>query len=97
MCEITKDEFSGKDVMSKASWQKLESFDALANRTSLHPNDVQRWHQFVISIFHSEKQLYSDTLTRILCEELGWHREGAIKLAMRYEDELGLLREYVKG
>lgn len=95
--EITKDEFSGKEVMSKESWQKLESFDALANRTSLHPNDVQRWHQFVISIFHSEKQLYSDTLIRILCEELGWPREGAVKLAMRYEDELDLLREYVKG
>ena len=96
-CVITKDEFTGKDVMPEASWQKLESFDALANRTSLHPNDVQRWHQFVISIFHSGIKLYSDTVIRILCEEFGWDREHAIKLAMRYDDELDLLREYVNG
>ena len=94
---VTKDEFSGKDVMSEASWQTLESFDALANRTSLHPNDVQRWHQFVISIFRSGQKLYSDTLIRILCEEFGWDQEGAVKLAIRYDDELDLLREYVYG
>lgn len=96
-CEITKDEFSGKDVMSDASWRLLESFSALANRTSLHPNDMQRWHQFVISIFHSDVKLYADTLTRILCEEFGWDQNGALRLSMRYDDEIDLLREYVNG
>lgn len=96
-CEITRDVFSGKDVMPDESWQKLEAFVAMANRSSLHSDDLQRWHQFVISIFHSGVKLYDDTLIKILCEEFGWDRDGAGRLAMRYDDELDLLREYGNG
>ena len=94
--EETGDVFSGCDVMSGESWKLLGSFCALANRSSLHPFDVQRWHQFVISIYNAGTRLDSSTLERILREEFEWDDSGALRLASLYEDEIELLKEYAE-
>lgn len=96
ICTITKDSFIGAEAMSKESWKKLESFNFLANRSSLHPLDNQRWHQFVISAYHNDPKLDADTVGKILHNELGWSSEKTFQLTVRYEDEIALLREFNK-
>ena len=43
-CVITKDEFTGKDVMPEASWQKLESFDEYGEYICIARKDAQIKH-----------------------------------------------------
>ena len=93
-CILTNDSFTGEECMGSESWKLLVSFSALANRTSLHVSDNQRWRNFVTSIHRQETKLDSDTLQRTLIEELGWLEDKASVLAIRYEDELELLRQY---
>lgn len=95
-CEETGDVFSGRDVMSEESWKLLDSFCALANRSSLHPFDVQRWHQFVISVYNSETHLDGSILGHILREDFGWETDVALRLVFQYEDEIELLKEYAE-
>lgn len=93
-CTVTKDSFVGVDVMSAETWKKLDAFSGLANRSSLHPYDNQRWHRFVISAFKSDPKLDGDTLSKILRLELGWSEDKTFQLVVRYEDEIALLKEY---
>ena len=93
-CNVTKDSFVGSDVMSTETWKKLDAFSGLANRSSLHPYDNQRWHRFVISAFKNDPKLDGDTLGKILRLELGWSEDKTFQLVVRYEDEIALLKEY---
>ena len=93
-CITTSDSFVGADVMSAETWKKLKSFSDLANRSSLHPYDNQRWHRFVISAFNNDPKLDADTIGRILSLQLGWNAEKTTRLVIRYEDEIALLKEY---
>ncbi|MBR4803295.1 MAG: hypothetical protein IK032_01495, partial [Bacteroidales bacterium] len=61
----------------------------LANRSSLHPYDNQRWHRFVISAFQNDSRLDGNTLGKILRLQLGWNDDKAFNLVIRYEDEIG--------
>lgn len=93
-CTVTEDSFVGSDVMSAGTWKKLEAFSGLANRSSLHPYDNQRWHRFVISAFKNDPKLDGDTISKILHRQLGWSDEKTFQLVIRYEDEIALLKEY---
>lgn len=93
-CTTTSDSFVGADVMSAETWKRLKSFSDLANRSSLHPYDNQRWHRFVICAFNNDPKLDGDTISKILNLQLGWSAEKSIQLVIRYEDEIALLKEY---
>lgn len=96
-CKTVSGMFTGADVMSSDTWKLLLSFSYEANRSALHPLDVKAWHRFVISAFREDSKLDATTLGRILCEELGWSERESSRLAIRYEDEMGLLEEYDHG
>lgn len=91
---ITTDTYTAIDVMSPETWKLLDCFNTSANRTSLHPNDTQRWHLFVISAFENNNGPDPSTLGRVLHEQLGWTEEQTMRLVTQYEDEIALLREY---
>lgn len=90
----TSETYSSHDVLSDAAWKCLDAFSGMANRGSLHPLDIQRWHAFVICVHESSSKLDSSTLKRILKEEFAWGEEEASRLVCSYEDEIALLQEY---
>jgi hypothetical protein len=85
-------ELTGADAglehwLSSDSADKLRQFSLLANRGTgaSHPNDRQRWNDFVISAYRDGSQLDASTLQRWLIEVEGWAPEIAGQLAVEYE------------
>ena len=83
---------TGADVgldqwMSAATAEKLQQFSAAANRGtgSSHPNDRERWNEFVLAAHQERSSLDSSTLKRWLVEAEEWPPEVAEQLAVEYE------------
>jgi len=86
-----------EELTSPEIGQKLRSFSALANKSTLHshPLDYQRWSNFVFTVHKSGMQnfLDSDRLEDWLIHA-GWRREGASELAREYSSNLAILEKY---
>ena len=93
-CKVTADEFGIDDVFHPHCADLLRQFSGMANRHGLHPNDEDRWRAFVISVHVHGSDTHADTLRRLLIEELNWPEDRALDLAIRYEQELPLLKVY---
>lgn len=95
--ELTSDEETLEDWVSKDTEKKLRTFSACANKStgSSHPCDQQRWFDFIISAFNEKNKLQSDYLQRWLIEESGWTEEKAIELVIEYEFGIALLEHFV--
>jgi hypothetical protein len=93
---LTSDDQTLEDWISTDSAQKLRSFSLNANKStgSGHPCDQRRWYDFVISVHRNNDSLCASTLERWLIEEEGWGEHQAGRLAVEYEEELGLLSYY---
>jgi len=81
---------------SEDTLQKLRRFSVTANKTtgSSHPNDRQRWLDFLTAAHVEDARLNPDVLTRWLLSEGGWPEEQAHKLASEYSFGRELLEAY---
>jgi len=83
--------------ISQGAAEALRRFSALANKstTNSHPNDSERWEQFVVAVHLEEgPPLGTDILMQWLVEIDGWDEQSAQKLAIDYEKGLSLLETY---
>lgn len=82
--------------LSPEAIAKLRAFSQLANRTtgSSHPNDRDRWYDFIFTAHRQGSKLPMDMLRRWLEEEEQWHEEGASDLARQYETAREILTAY---
>jgi hypothetical protein len=73
--------------MSPAAAGKLPAFSASANKGtgSAHPQDRERWNDFVLSAHRDGSRMDAATLQRWLVEAEGWSPEVAEQLALEYE------------
>jgi hypothetical protein len=87
--DVTTDNLLPPDVA-----KKFRAFSGLANRStgSSHPNDQERWFDFIVSVHRSQSDLDANTLERLLHEEEHWPESAALKLALEYEFARALLR-----
>lgn len=82
--------------LSPTAIKKLESFSALANKStgSGHPMDAARWFAFIIQSHREQSDLSASTLGRYLVEHDGWSPERAHDLILEYELGRQLLAAY---
>jgi hypothetical protein len=73
--------------LSAAAAEKLRRFSSGANRGtgSSHPQDRERWNEFVLSAHQARSILDASTLRRWLVEVDQWPPEVADQLAVEYE------------
>jgi hypothetical protein len=94
--ELTDADVSLATWLSERSVALLESFSALANRSTgtSHPLDHRRWLAFVIQTHVDDSPLDASTLGRWLREEEGWSDDRSIDLSIAYEEARALLGAY---
>jgi hypothetical protein len=71
----------------------LQRFSRSANRATgtAHPQDAEKWDQFVILAHREHAAMAPSTLRRWLVEDEGWDDEQAFSLSLQYESALRLL------
>ena len=93
---VTSDKANINDWVSTSAGKLLERFSVCANMStgSSHPNDFQRWVDFLIVVHKEGSSLSSEFLGQWLNEELGWPSDKARELASEYEFARDILRAY---
>ena len=93
---VTNDDAAITDWVSTNAVELLKRFSVLANMStgSSHPNDFQRWVDFLIVVHKEDSNLSSEFLAQWLDEELGWHSDQARELASEYGFARDVLRAY---
>lgn len=93
---MSSDQQTLEDWISPESAEKLRRFSALANKStgSSHPNDKERWFDFIVSIVRKDEKLDTLTLRRWLTEEGGWAPDIADELVIQYERGVALIKYY---
>jgi hypothetical protein len=96
IAKLTSDDQSIEDWISAESAGKLRSFSSLANKStgSSHPNDEERWFDFIVSIVLNREKLDTSLLRRWLIEEGRWPEDIAINLALEFGQGVRLLQYY---
>lgn len=94
---ITGDELSVKDQIGDETYEALEKWSSLCNRTSpfSHPYDLERWFEFVRLAAKNDIKLSSSELEQWLTEEQGWPSELdeiLSDVANRYEYSIELIK-----
>jgi hypothetical protein len=82
-----------EDVLSANSMRRLESFSATANKSMLHPLDLQRWRVFVARTHLEDAVIESVLLSDWLMGE-GWPDDQRGRLIAEYELGRSLLSVY---
>lgn len=108
----TSDIFDPKTVISELALDKLRSFCYLANKStgSSHPDDQERWFDFICQTVDDDRIFDAETLAKFLQDELywgkkkddfhgaigdfAWDEEHAWQLASEYESACELLKYY---
>lgn len=80
-----------RDLMGPRTWEAFEQFDALANRSGLHPFDEDRWRHFVVLASMGKHPLHEEDVESILREK-GWPESKIVELTRRYGYEMEMLR-----
>jgi hypothetical protein len=83
-----------EDFVSANTAKLLRSFSARANRSIWHPNDRERWNEFLTAAYRERTTLDASMLQRWLIEEEKWPEDRAIGLAIEYENAKDLLKVY---
>ena len=96
MLDLTDEVRGLNSWTSDQAAEALGRFSTLANKstTNSHPNDLQRWEEFVILAHQSAENLPVDMLMQWLIEIDGWDERSANKLAINYEQGISLLATY---
>ena len=110
----SSDEFEPTSVISSKALKLLESFCIGANKStgSSHPNDQERWFDFIIQTVEDGKMFDYSTLVQFLQDEdywgkkpndvigvigsFAWDEEHARELALDYENLVTFLNYYRK-
>ena len=94
--ELSAPVISIDKVLSAEAFQFLKSFSHLANKStsSSHPNDRQRWFDFLIFVHRCGEHPDESLIERWLVEEERWREDEAAKLMIEYEFARGLLDQY---
>ncbi|WP_417742877.1 hypothetical protein [Salipiger sp.] len=91
------DDVRGLDTWtSSEAADALRRFSALANKstTNSHPDDRERWEEFVIEAHRNGDNLPVDVLMQWLVEVDGWSETSANKLGIEFEQGISLLGAY---
>jgi hypothetical protein len=93
MANLTGSRVELEHWMSAETAEKLRRFSACANRGtgSSHPNDQERWNEFVLAAHRDRSRMDASDLRRWLIEVEGWSPEVAEQLALKYEFGRNLL------
>lgn len=85
-----------EDYLSPGTADLLRDFSDNANPSTgaSHPSDEIRWHEFVIAAHREGAELSASTLRIWLMEHGEWDQEGADDLAVLYDYERDLLKQY---
>lgn len=92
---VTPPELNIDNVMSSQLAAKFRQFSNAANKSSVgtHPNDEERFFDFIIQA-HNEKSLLNEsTLSELLIEE-EWSEDHAYELSIKYDFGRDLLKRY---
>ena len=110
----SEDIFNPLDVISEIALSKLKAFCFGANKStgSSHPNDQERWLDFICQTVDDERMFNYDTLAKFLHDEtywgkkpegffgvmgeFAWDEETAFELAAEYENACEVLKYYKK-
>lgn len=104
------DIFDPKTVITDDALRKLEAFCYGANKStgSTHPNDQERWFDFICQTVNDDRVFDSSTLAKFLQDETywgkkdpemglyAWDEEHAYQLADEYENACMLLKYYIR-
>lgn len=84
--ELTAGEADLERWLPVSAAEKLRTFSACANKSTgaSHPNDRERWNDFVVAAHQSRSTLDASTLNRWLVEIERWSPEVASQLALEY-------------
>lgn len=97
---ITGENVSIRDLMSERSATALETWESWCDKSAptSHPNDEERWFDFVCSIAEEEREFSPSDLEKWLSEDKEWplgFREEIEELCLQYENEVRLLKYYL--
>ena len=94
--DLSRDVVTLDDLVPREVADKLRRFSASANKASggAHPQDQQRWLDFITEAHARPSGLSRELLFRWLHEDQGWPEDVALELAGEYEFALGLLKDY---
>lgn len=84
------------DWISVDAVRQLRAFSNLANMGTgaSHPNDRQRWLDFIIRVHGEGNRLPPEILQKWLIDELHWPETTASELAADFEHGVDLLKRY---
>jgi hypothetical protein len=93
---ISSPDVSLGDFLPQDLAEKLRQFSAVANKAtgSVHPQDLQRWLDFLTEVHQRSCELPPDLLGRWLEEEEHWPAETTRQLLEEYEFARALLSAY---
>ena len=82
--------------ISVGAVRQLQAFSNLANKGTgaSHPNDQQRWQDFIIRVHGEGTRLPPEILQKWLIDELHWPEATAIELAVDFDGGMDLLKRY---
>lgn len=84
--EITSGELKAENVLGSSGARLLQTFSDSANKSTgaAHPNDRERWFNFIIEVSRLKKCVDTYDFQRLL-EHHGWSSEQAISLSLQFE------------
>lgn len=90
--ETNDEDYSIEEVIPK-SFSKLNAWLS-GYPLSSHPNDTQRWYDFVISLHVNHERLSLDDFCTYIEENYHWSDDDISKIELRLESHLDLLDYY---
>lgn len=94
--ELTEARRDLGEWISGGAVRQLVAFSNLANKGTgaTHPNDRQRWLDFIIRVHDEGRRLPPEILQKWLTDELHWPESTASDLAIEFCDATELLKRY---
>lgn len=98
--EISGGIYDIEALAGKNTFYALNKWEKLCNHSTgnSHPNDFERWADFVSIAFNEKSELTPDLLSRWLVEERNWKDDDLVsELMLDYEYGLALLERYAEN
>ena len=91
--ELTFNRVTPEEHLSPEASRRLKAFSTTANKTILHPNDCQRWHEFIVQS-HLEGADFDPLLLDQWLTEQEWPEALRHNLVCEYETSRSILATY---